>query len=104
MFNSTSNYTRNRTTSTVAAVLVVAFAGLMFNHGHQGGLPAGIVEVGELTPIGLEQLAMVTLPGIEVVGSRDQQVAFSLPEIEVVGMREQLLAGDPSTIAQGPRG
>jgi len=104
MFQSHSNYSRQRTTSTVAAALVVAFTGLMFNHGHLGALPTGVVEVGELTPVNLEQLAMVTLPAIEVVGSREQQVAAALPEIEIVGTREQLLAGDPSTIAQGPRG
>jgi len=46
----------------------------------------------------------VTLPGIEVVGRREQQVAVTLPEIEIVGTRERLLAGDPSTGAQGPRG
>jgi hypothetical protein len=105
MFTSTSSpYTRQRAASTVAAVLVVAFAGLVFNHGHEGALPAGVIEVGELTPVGLERLAIVTLPGIEVVGRRELQVAVTLPEIEIVGTRERLLAGDPSTGAQGPRG
>jgi len=91
-------------TSEQVVEVVVAFAGLVFNHGHEGALPAGVIEVGELTPVGLERLAIVTLPGIEVVGRREQQVAVTLPEIEIVGTRERLLAGDPSTGAQGPRG
>jgi len=103
MFTSTTPRIQ-RTAGTMAAVFVVAFAGLMFEHGHHGALPAGVVEVGELTPINLEQIAMVTLPAVEVVGSRELQVVYTLPEIEVVGSREQLLAGDPGRAADGPRG
>lgn len=103
MFTSTTPRIQ-RTAGTMAAIFVVAFAGLMFEHGHHGALPQGVVEVGELTPINLEQLAMVTLPEVEVVGSREQAVAFVLPEVVVVGTREQLLAGEPAAARQDPRG
>ena len=103
MFTSTTPRIQ-RTAGTMATVFVVAFAGLMFEHGHQGALPEGVVEVGELTPVNLEQIAMVTLPAVEVVGRREQQLAFALPEIVIVGSREQLLAGDSAVAASGPRG
>jgi hypothetical protein len=55
---------------TAAAVCVIALAGLALEFGHAGALPAGSVEVGELQPVNLEQLAAVTLPGIVVTAGR----------------------------------
>lgn len=71
--------------ATVAAVFVVGFAGLMLEHGHNGALATGVVEVGELTPINLEQLVTVTLPGIEVVGEREVLLAGPAGEAEEAG-------------------
>jgi len=62
MFTMLTENTR-RVTSAVAAVAVVAFAGLGLDQGHVGALPQGTVEVGELTPVNLMQLAQVTLAG-----------------------------------------
>jgi hypothetical protein len=53
----------------VAAVAVVAFAGLTLDQGHQGSLRGGSVEVGELVPINVMQMAAVTLPEITVTAS-----------------------------------
>ena len=66
----TTHETIRRSLGTAAAVCVMAIAGLGFEFGHVGALPAGSVEVGELQPVGLEQLAAVTLPGIVVTAAR----------------------------------
>ena len=69
MFTMVTESTR-RMTSAVAAVAVVAFAGLTLDQGHAGTLPQGTVEVGELTPVNVMQMAAVTLPEIVVSGAR----------------------------------
>ena len=69
MFAMVTESTR-RTISAVAAVAVVAFTGLTLEQGHLGALPQGTVEVGELTPIGIEKLAQVTLPEIVITAER----------------------------------
>jgi hypothetical protein len=96
MFTMLTENTR-RVTSAVAAVAVVAFAGLALDQGHAGSLPEGTVEVGEMTPVNLMQLAMVTLPEVVVTGERIEagQVAAQIPElpgIVVYGSRSALLA------------
>ena len=97
MFTMVTESTR-RTVSAVAAVAVVAFAGLTLEQGHLGALPAGTVEVGELVPVNLMQLASVTLPEIVVTAERvapaqlaDEQVTV-LPAVVVVGRRDVQLA------------
>jgi hypothetical protein len=69
MFTMVTESTR-RATSAVAAVAVVVFAGLTLDQGHAGALPQGTVEVGELTPVEVMQMAAVTLPEIVVRGAR----------------------------------
>jgi hypothetical protein len=97
MFTMLTENTR-RTFGTVAAVAIVAFTGLTLDQGHLGALPQGTVEVGELTPVNVMQLAQVTLPEIVVTGQREQdsQVASAtvpmLPEVVVVASREARLA------------
>ena len=81
MFTIASEKTR-RMVSAMAAILVVAFAGAALDPGHSSTLRPGIVEIGELTPIGLEQLAVVTLPGLEVVGTRSRLAAAAAPANE----------------------
>jgi hypothetical protein len=71
MFTMLTENTR-RTFGTVAAVAIVAFTGLTLDQGHLGALPQGTVEVGELTPVNVMQLAQVTLPEIVVTGQREQ--------------------------------
>ena len=96
MFTMLTENTR-RVTSAVAAVAVVAFAGLTLDQGHVGALPEGTVEVGELTPVNLMQLAQVTLPEIVITGERVATDAAvmemaELPEVVVYGSRSTLLA------------
>ena len=70
MFTTINQNTR-RAVSAMAAVAVVAFGGLTLDQGHRAAaLPAGVVELGELTPVDLTRLAGVTLPGIVVTAER----------------------------------
>ncbi len=64
-----------RSISAVAAVAIVAFAGLALDQGHIAAAPLGTVEVGELTPVGLEKLAQATLPEIVVTAERSVRFA-----------------------------
>ena len=105
MFTMLTENTR-RVTSAVAAVAVVAFAGLALDQGHAGGMPEGTVEVGELTPVNLMQLVHVTLPEVVVTAERVEagHVAMAipeLPEIVVYGSRTLLADAGTDTPAQG---
>jgi DNA-binding IclR family transcriptional regulator len=69
MFTMVNENTR-RSVSAAAAMAIVAFAGLTLDQGHLSALPQGTVEVGELTPVDLMQMAAVTLPEVVVTGQR----------------------------------
>ena len=108
MFTMLTENTR-RTVSTMAAVAVVAFTGLTLDQGHLGALPQGTVEVGELTPVNVMQMASVTLPEIVVTGQRTQVELLAkapipmLPEVVVVASRDTRLASaaDAGQLGQG---
>jgi hypothetical protein len=55
--------------SAVLAALIVAAAGLVFDRAHQAPIPAGIVEIGQLTPVGAP-LQVAALPEIVVTAKR----------------------------------
>jgi len=80
-----------KTVSAIAAVTIVSFSGLVLDQAHIASAPRGIVEIGELTPVGGE-LAAVTLPEITVVAKRESAMdamlaAAELPAITVTGKR-----------------
>lgn len=95
--------------STVTAVAIVSFSGLVLDQGHLAAAPRGTVEVGELTLVNEAQMAAVTLPEVTVVAKRVSQgnarfaATAELPEIVVVAKRvatlvAQSAAGtDPNT-------
>ena len=69
----------NRAVSAVIAAAIVGINGLALDRGHLVGAPAGIVEIGELTPVDtLPRIAMLpevvvtatSLAGIEAAGTR----------------------------------
>jgi len=100
MFTMVTENTR-RSFSAVAAVAVVAFTGLTLDQGHLGALPQGTVEVGELTPVNVMQMASVTLPEIVVTGERLEAARLALdlpelPEVMVVASRDVQLAALPA--------
>jgi len=59
-----------RSFGAAAAAVIVTLAGMTIEFGHANALCAGTVEVGELQPLNLEQLAMVTLPGLTITAGR----------------------------------
>jgi hypothetical protein len=68
-----------RTTSTItaalASIIITGLSGLTLDRGHEGALPAGTVEVGELEAISVGEFNLAVLPAIEVVGHRDVMLA-----------------------------
>jgi len=64
------NESSRRMVSAVAAVAIVAFAGVALDQGHRGGAPEGAVRVGELTLVNPMKMAGLTLPEITVTAAR----------------------------------
>lgn len=62
-----------RLAAAVAAVSIVTLSGLTLEYGHDGALPAGHIEVGQLQLVSIGDIAM--LPGVEVIGRRDVLLA-----------------------------
>ena len=72
---STYESTPRRIIGAFAAVAIVAPAGLGLDQAHLSAAPAGIVTVGELTPVGIERMAQVTLPEIVITVARPDATA-----------------------------
>jgi len=68
------NY-RTFTAAALAAVVIVGLTGLTLDQGHAGALPRGVVEIGELQTLQVGDLAIAALPEVQVIGSRDMQLA-----------------------------
>jgi len=68
------NY-RTFTAAALAAVVIVGLTGLTLDQGHAGALPRGVVEIGELQTQQVGDLAIAALPEVQVIGSRDMQLA-----------------------------
>ncbi len=91
MFTMVAKSTR-MAVSTVAAVVIVSFGGLVLDQAHIASAPRGSVEVGELTPIDATQMALTTLPEIAVVARHESAAdamlaSAQLPEIVVTAKR-----------------
>ncbi len=61
--------------SALAATVIVGLTGLTLDQGHAGALPQGVVEIGELQTLQIGGLAVAVLPEVQVIGSRDVQLA-----------------------------
>lgn len=59
-----------QTLSGLVAVAIVTLGALALDQAHLAAAPPGTVEVGQLTPVGLDRLAQATLPEIVVTASR----------------------------------
>ena len=71
-----TTFNRNyRTAATFAAVVIVGLTGLTLDRGHEGALPKGVIEIGELETVMVGDLNIASLPAVEVIGSRDVQLA-----------------------------
>lgn len=97
----TQNQGLRRGFGTVAAMAVVVFAAMTVEFGHANTLPRGTVEIGELQPVNLEQLAMVTLPGL-VISAEREPVTRPAPAIRDLPDNEVRLA--QASTPDGTRG
>jgi hypothetical protein len=92
MFTMVAQNTR-KTISAVAAVAIVSFSGLVLDQAHIAAAPRGTIEVGELTPVAVGEMAFAALPEVVVVAKRETAAGASfaattqLPEIVVVAKR-----------------
>jgi len=68
-------FNRNTGIAAFAAVVIVGLTGLTLDRGHEGALPRGIVEIGNLEAVMVGDLTIATLPTVEVFGSREVHLA-----------------------------
>jgi len=71
-----TTFNRNyRTAATFAAIVIVGLTGLTLDRGHADALPVGTIEIGELETVMVGDINIASLPAVEVIGSRDVQLA-----------------------------
>lgn len=78
-------FNRNTGIAAFAAVVIVGLTGLTLDRGHEGALPKGIVEVGNLEAVMVGDLTIAVLPAVEVIGSREVQLADVAADADVQG-------------------
>jgi hypothetical protein len=66
---------RNTLIAAFAAVSIVGLTGLTLDRGHAGGLPKGTIEVGTIETLAVGGTLYAQLPAVEIVGSREVQLA-----------------------------
>jgi hypothetical protein len=69
-----SRYTRT-IAAALASIVITGLSGLTLDRGHEGALPAGTVEVGNLEAVMVGDLNVAVLPAVEVIGDRDVMLA-----------------------------
>lgn len=78
-------FNRNTGIAAFAAVVIVGLTGLTLERGHGGALPRGVIEVGNPTTLAVGDLIVAQLPAVEVIGTRDVQVADAKAHAEPQG-------------------
>ncbi len=68
-------FNRNTGIAAFAAVVIVGLTGLTLDRGHEGALPKGIIEVGNLEAVMVGDVTIASLPAVEVIGQREVQLA-----------------------------
>jgi|SRR5688572_25722184 len=94
-----------KTFSTVAAIAIVSFGGLVMDQAYLAAAPRGTVEVGELTALD-GATALAQLPEVVVVAKRDgarQLAAVELPEVVVVAKRVAQMVAQDGQAARLPK-
>lgn len=71
----TTLFNRNTRIAAFAAVVIVGLTGLTLDRGHASTLPQGVIEVGELETLAVGGTLYAMLPAVEVVGTREVQLA-----------------------------
>ena len=78
-------FNRNTGIAAFAAVVIVGLTGLTLERGHGGALPRGVIEVGNPTTLAVGDLIVAQLPTVEVIGTREMQVADAKAHAEPQG-------------------
>ena len=78
-------FNRNTGIAAFAAVVIVGLSGLTLERGHGGALPRGVIEVGNPTTLAVGDLIVAQLPAVEVIGTREVQVADAKAHAEPQG-------------------
>ena len=78
-------FNRNTGIATFAAVVIVGLTGLTLDRGHGGALPQGVIEVGEIETLAVGGLLVAKLPAVEVIGTREVQLADAMAHAEPQG-------------------
>lgn len=68
-------FNRNTRIAAFAAVVIVGLTGLTLDRGHAGSLPQGVIEVGNLETLAVGDTLYAVLPAVEVIGTREVQLA-----------------------------
>lgn len=68
-------FNRNTLVAAFAAVAIVGLTGLTLDRGDAGGGPKGVIEVGALQTLAVGGTLYAQLPAVEVIGSREVQLA-----------------------------
>lgn len=68
-------FIRNTGMAAFSAVVIVGLSGLTLDRGHAGGLPTGVIEVGELETLAVGDMLFASLPAVEVIGAREVSLA-----------------------------
>jgi hypothetical protein len=66
---------RNTGIAAFAAVVIVGLTGLTLDRAHNAALPQGVIEIGTLETQMVGDLAIASLPAVNVIGARDVQLA-----------------------------
>jgi hypothetical protein len=78
-------FNRHTGIAAFAAVVIVGLTGLTLDRGYAGDLPKGVIEVGEPQTLAVGDLLVATLPTVEVIGTRDVQLADAAAHAEPQG-------------------
>ena len=78
-------FNRNTGIAAFAAVVIVGLTGLTLDRGHGGALPRGVIEVGNPTTLAVGDMIVAQLPTVEVIGTREVQVADAKAHAEPQG-------------------
>jgi len=76
---------RNTGLAAFAAIVIVGLTGLTLERGHGGALPTGVIEVGNLETLSVGDLIVAQLPAVQVIGTRDVQLADAIAHAEPQG-------------------
>jgi hypothetical protein len=76
---------RNTGIAAFAAVVIVALTGLTLDRGYAGGLPRGVIEVGNPETLAVGGTLVASLPAVEVIGARIVHLADATAHAEPQG-------------------